>query len=304
MLIAVIAALFSAACFASSSVLQHSAAQLAPTAESLRPSLLIDLLHRRRWLWGLAASALGFGSQSLAFHFGCLVLVQPLILFELLFALPLAARLARRTVQPRQWLSAVMIAGGLGLFLTVARPHDGRPSVPLLTWVVLAGGVGLSVGLCLAVAHFASSLLKTTLLATAAGVTFGLLAALLDSVTYLLAHRGLAGTHTTWQPYVLALVVPTGEVFAQSAYQAGPISASLPAIYVFEPGSAIAIGIGAFGERVTHAPAAIGAEVVALIGVVAGVVTLAHATPLLRPECRRASFRDPGILTGRAASRK
>jgi hypothetical protein len=80
MLIAVAAALGSAMCFAAASVLQHGAAKLAPAAETLRFALLIDLLNRPRWLSGLAASAAGFGLQGLALRFGCLALLQPLIL--------------------------------------------------------------------------------------------------------------------------------------------------------------------------------------------------------------------------------
>ncbi|HZC53806.1 MAG TPA: DMT family transporter [Mycobacterium sp.] len=281
MLIAVVAALGSAALFAVASVVQHGAAKLAPAAETLRFALLIDLLHRPRWLWGLVASAAGFGLQGVALHFGRLTLVQPLILVELLFALPVAAHIRRRTVPRSQWISALAIAAGLGLFLSTASPHGGRPSVPILTWLVVAFAVTVGVGLCAAAAQFASSLVRTMLYANAAGVMFGLLAALLDNVAYLLAHRGVAGTLTSWQPYALALVAPVGEVFAQSAFQAGPLSASLPFMYTTEPGSAIVIGVLAFGERVAHTPLAVAVEAVSVSGLVAGVVVLSRA-PLVQ----------------------
>ncbi|MBO0731727.1 MAG: DMT family transporter [Acidimicrobiaceae bacterium] len=276
MLIAVIMALGSAACFATSSVLQYGAARLIPAAEALRPSLLLNLVHRPQWLLGLASSAAGFAMQGLALHFGSLVLVQPLVLTELLFALPIAAWFGHHAVGRHQWIPALAIACGLGLFLSTARPHGGRPNAPLSTWLLLAFAVTVAVGLSASIASASggSRLLRASVLAVGAGVTFGLLAAILDSVSYLLAHRGLAGTLTTWQPYLLAAVAPTGEVFAQTAYQAGPITASLPVMYTLEPGTAIAIGVLAFDERITHTAAAIGTEVAGIVGVLFGVVVL------------------------------
>jgi drug/metabolite transporter (DMT)-like permease len=228
----------------------------------------------------------------LALHFGRLALVQPLILIELLFALPIAARLAHRSVSPSQWISALAIAAGLGVFLSTAAPHGGRPSAPLSAWALIASAVIASVGLCTAAARLASNLLRTALLATAAGVLFGLLAALLDTVAYVLAHRGIAGTLTTWQPYGLALVAPLGEVFAQSAFQAGPLSASLPLVYTVEPGSAIVIGIVVFGERIGHSPGAIAVEAIAVAVVVAGVVALSHGPLVVTAARERAPCAD------------
>jgi drug/metabolite transporter (DMT)-like permease len=278
--VVVILALGCGFCFAAASVLQQSAAAIAPPEEALRPRLLIDLLHRRRWLWGLAASVGGFGLQGLALHFGGLVLVEPLVLTELLFALPLASRLNRRPVQRRQWLSAVAITGGLALFLTVAAPHGGRTDVPGRTWLLVGGAAVLAVGACALLARFRGPVLRATLLGAGAGIMFGLLAALLDTVTYLLAQKGLGGTLASWQPYLLGVVAPAGELFAQSAYQAGALTASLPVIDAVEPGVAIAIGITAFREHIAHTPTAIILEAFGLLVVVSGIVTLDLATLL------------------------
>jgi drug/metabolite transporter (DMT)-like permease len=245
-------------------------------------------------LSGLATSAAGFGLQGLALHFGCLALVQPLILLELLFALPAAARLARQPVSRSRWISALAIAAGLGLFLSTAAPRGGRPSAPLGAWALIAGAAIVSVGLCVAAARLAPGRIRTALLATAAGVLFGLLAAVLDTVTYVLAHRGVAGTLTTWQPYALAFVAPLGEVFAQSAFQAGPLSASLPFMYTVEPGSAIVIGVAVFGERISHTPVALAVEVIAAAGVVAGVAVLSRGPLALLTERDRARVRSAG----------
>jgi hypothetical protein len=176
-----------------------------------------------------------------------------------------------------------------------ARRSAERPARAwaLIVGAVIVGAVIVSVGFCVAAARFALGRIRTALLATAAGVMFGLLAAVLDTVTYVLAHRALAGTLTTWQPYALAFVAPLGEVIAQSAFQAGPLSASLPFMYTVEPGSAIAIGVAVLGERISHTPVALAVEVIAAAGMVAGVAVLSRGPLALLTERDRAATGVP-----------
>jgi drug/metabolite transporter (DMT)-like permease len=274
MIVAIFAALSAAFCFAVSAVLQQRAARRAPRAKALRVALLLDLLRRPMWLVGLIAAAAGFGLQGLALHYGSLALVQPIMLLNLLFALPIAASLRGHSVRPLQWISGTAIAGSVGLFLVVANPHGGRPQVERPSFAVLVCVLAACVAVCVLIARHAGGRTRTILLACSAGLLFGLLAAVLDSVTYLLAHRGVLGTLGTWEPYLLALVAPAGEIFAQRAYQDGTLPASLPVLNTVEPGSAIAIGTFAFGEHIVHSPTALVLEVLTTFGVIAGVITL------------------------------
>jgi hypothetical protein len=68
----------------------------------------------------------------------------------------------------------------------------------------------------------------------------------------------------------------------------------LPLIYTVEPGSAIVIGIVAFGGHIVHMPVAIVVEAVAVSGVVAGVVILSRAQLVLTTERARARARRLG----------
>lgn len=280
MFAAIAAAVSAAACFAAAAALQQSAARRVSGRKALHAALLVDLAHRPRWLAGFAAAAGGFFLQGLALHLGCLALVQPLILLDLVITLPIAARLGRRPVLPRHWLSGLLIAASVGVLLGVGQPKGGRPDLPAATFAVLAGAVALGAATCVIAARCAGPLTRAVLFATVAGLLFGLLAAVLDNVTYLLAHRGLVGALGSWQPYLLAPLAPAGEVFAQSAYQAGPLTASSPVINTVEPGSAIAIGVLVFGEHLNHSPAALAVQAVAALGVAAGVFGLSHASAL------------------------
>jgi hypothetical protein len=74
---------------------------------------------------------------------------------------------------------------------------------------------------------------------------------------------------SSWQLYAFLLAAAAGLLFNQLAYQAGPLSASLPAIAVVDPLVAILLGITVFNENLRHSPPAIIGEVVFL-----GLLTL------------------------------
>jgi len=260
MVIAVLAALGAAGTFATASVLQQRAAREAPEGESLSPKLIWDLLHRPAWVAGVRASLAAFGLQALALSFGTLTLVQPLIVMEIIFGLPVAIRLRHRSMGAREWIGAVAVVGGVALFLLVASPRGGQPDPSAVTWIIVVAAVVVVTGASLAAARGPQSAKRASLLGVSAGALFGLMSALLRSWTSLLSHHGIVAGLATWQPYVMGAVAAAGFLTAQSAFQAGPLAASLPVIDTLEPGVAVAIAIAAFGEIVNHTPVALGLE--------------------------------------------
>jgi drug/metabolite transporter (DMT)-like permease len=73
--------------------LQAIEARRAPHEESLRVSLIWDLLHRRLWVTGLGIEWLGVPLEVLAFAWAPFVVVQPLLACGLLVLLAVARRL-------------------------------------------------------------------------------------------------------------------------------------------------------------------------------------------------------------------
>lgn len=280
MLLAVVAALGCAACFAAASVAQQRAARTVPQSRSLSFGLLTDLLHRPRWLAGVAASAAGLGLQAVALHYGGLILVQPLILTELLFALPVAVRLHRRRMHSRDWLATVAVGGGIATFLIAGSPHGGRPDPSVEVWLIMGAFLVAIVAGLIFMARDPDRPLRSTMLGVAAGATFGALAALLDSLTFVIAHHGFAGAFQSWQLYALPVLAAGGELLAQSAFQAGPLAACLPAMDSLEPAVSIAVGVAAFGERISHTPIALTLELLGLAATAAGIVML-DRSPLI-----------------------
>ena len=98
---------------------------------------------------------------------------------------------------------------------------------------------------------------------------------------------------TGWQPYALVVAGASGLLFNQLAYQAGPLSASLPAIAVVDPLIAILLGITVFDEHLRHSLPAIIGEVV-FLGL---LVVLALWATMARSAQRKRRQRPSGAST-------
>src|SRR3984893_19043155 len=92
--------------YALASVLQHRAAIAQPQEKSMRLSLLGRLVTNPMWLAGIVADGLAFLFQFVALGHGSLILVQPLLVCGLLFALPLGAWFAHTRLTRQDWAGA------------------------------------------------------------------------------------------------------------------------------------------------------------------------------------------------------
>ena len=279
MVVAVIAALGAGCMFAIGAVLQQSAARETPASMSLSWRLLVDLAHRRRWLLGIGCDAVSFGLQALALAFGPLALVQPLAVTGLLFAVPLAVRRRGRRLHTREWLGTLAVAAGLASFLAAAAPTEGLPQTTPTRWVLVVISVAglMTVGVVLGKAL--GGVVRPSLYGLAAASAFGLLAALTKTSTHLLG-EGAATFFTSWQPYAMAVVAVVGAIVQQSAFQAGPLPASLPIMDAVEPTVAVCIGVFAFNEHLGSSPLAIALQVAGVCVLLAGIVVL-DRSPLI-----------------------
>ena len=266
----------SALLYALASVLQQRAAAAVPAERSMRPGLLVQLARRPLWLSGVTADWAGYGMQFLALDRGSLVLVQPLLVSGLLFALPLGAAMSRVRLRAADWVGAAEVVAGLSLFLIVADPDRGRPATSGLAWTVLGLATLVPVAVMVVAARGPQGVRRAALLAGAAGVLYGLTAALTKSSAHLL-ECGVFHALANWQPYALVAMGAVGMLVSQSAFQAGPLSASLPILTVVDPVVSILIGALAFAEGIETAPGAIVLEVLGLAVMAVGVFTLGRS---------------------------
>ncbi|MFE9324823.1 DMT family transporter [Nocardia sp. NPDC052278] len=242
---AVVCALIAALLFAVAAVAQQHAAAAVPEDESLMRSLL----RNPRWWGGIIGDAGGYAMQVAALTLGAVLLVQPILVSMLVFALPLSARINRRRITPRTWATAVALAAALAAFLIIGDPTEGNTNAPLRDWIPpLAALLGV-LAVAVAVGLGTSDPTRRALLfGTAGGALFGLAAALTEYVTELF-DGGLTHVLGSWQTWALVASGLIGLYIQQRAFQSGPLVASLPAVTIAEPLAAAFIGITVLDER-------------------------------------------------------
>lgn len=282
---AVVAALGSALCFAASTAFQHiSAGRTAPSrgygARALG-SFVADTLRQPLWLLGMLVDVLAVVLHGLALHVSTLSVVQPLLVAGVVFTLPIHHRVLHTRVTRAEVGWSVVLGVGLAAFLVIASPgggptsreaggQDGVDRLPAF----LSGGIAVvAVGACLVLARGQRQTRAAAILGTAAGILFAGTAALLK-VTADQVARGPLVPLTHPELYLLLVVGAAGLVLHQLAFQAGPLSASLPAFTVIDPLLSIALGVAVFDEALRPGAAAVLGEVVALLVVSAVAIRL------------------------------
>ncbi len=112
------------------------------------------------------------------------------------------------------------------------------------------------------------------LLATAAGLLYGVQDALTRVSGTRFAEGGLTELFTGWQPYGVLACGVTGLVLVQSAFETAPLRMSLPALTAAEPLAGILCGVGFLGDRLRTDTGALAWEAAGLAAVVAGIMLL------------------------------
>jgi drug/metabolite transporter (DMT)-like permease len=232
------------------------------------------LVRQPLWWAGTLAAVGGYVFQAVALAHGSLLLVQPLLVSALLFALPLSARLSRQRISWADWGWAVLLTAALAVFVLVGRPHEGDDRPPILAWTIaLIVTMPLVIG-CVAGAHRTGGRVRATLLAIAVAVMLGMIAVLTKICTRRFAVGGWHELLTVPAPYVLVTLAVTVTVVQQSAFHAGALQTSVPIMLVGEPVVAVLLGVIVLGEHLAaRGPAAL-ILVVAIATMLAATIAL------------------------------
>ena len=271
----IVLALVAAFLFALGLVLQEKAAATLPV-EAVGKGFLVRLARQPVWLLGLAAQGLGFVAQAIALGIGRMVIVQPLLVASIVFALPLGRLLEGRRIRREEWLGAALVTAGLGALLFVSKPAEGSDDASLLAWAVIGGAtVGLAVVL-FALARGRAPALRAGLLGAAGGILFGLAAALTKTTVSLL-DDGLGAVFGDWHVYALAGISIAAFWLEQAALQTGALAAAVATTMAFDPLSSLVFGIVLFDEALHESAVGYALSALALATALAGLVLLARA---------------------------
>ncbi|MEU1039788.1 DMT family transporter [Streptomyces sp. NPDC005551] len=263
-----------ACCLGFGFVLQQKAASHAPLSDFLSPRLLLDLIRVPTWLGGIALMVAGMALGAVALSRGELSLVEPLLATNLLFALALSRHQTKQPLGRQGWAGLVLLAGGVTAFIVAGQPEGGDAVTdPLRHWLI----IGIMVGIALLLTAYAKRTRLSSapvLLATAAGLLYGVQDALTRICGERFAEGGWAGLLTGWQPYGVLVLGVTGLVLVQSAFETGPLRMSLPALTAAQPLAGIVCGVGFLGDRLRTDTGALAWQAAGLAAVVAGIVLL------------------------------
>jgi hypothetical protein len=300
-------ALAAACCYAVAATLQHAAAAREPVSHTLDPRLLLRLLHRRVWMFGVAADAVGTGLHGAALAFGPLALVQPLLVSGLVIAVPLEAARERRRIRRRDLVGAVVAAAGLATFVVVADPRPGpiAPADADLSGVVAGGGAVLVVLVLLATVGPARRAgWRATVLGIATGAGFALAATLAKACIDVVSTAGLPALFRDWRLAALIVVGLCAVVLNQNAYQRGGLAGPLSGIVLTDPLGSVTLAVLAFDEQIRTGTPALVVELLALLlmGVGVTVVSRSGAACPRGPAHGQARGRPPRRRLADAAS--
>lgn len=239
---------------------------------------MTSVVRQPLWWAGILAAIAGFVFQALALANGSLLLVQPLLVSSLLFALPLSARLCHQRITPAEWAWAIVLTVALAAFVLVGQPREGHHRSPIPSWTMALALTAPLVIVCLVAARRTHGRTRAMLLAIAVAVLLGMVAVLTKICTHRYAMGGWHGLLTVPAPYLLVVLAMAVTMVQSSAFHAGALQASVPLMLVGEPVVAVVLGVVVLGEHLAvRGSAAIGL-LVAIVAMVASTVALARDT--------------------------
>jgi drug/metabolite transporter (DMT)-like permease len=283
-------ALSSALCVAIGDVLQQRATHRIADTSVRQAHLYAKLVRDRRWQWGASILAVSIVLQGAALDRGSVLLVQALLVLSLLFALPISARLSHRAVTGREWLWALLLTAAVIVIVTVGNPQPGHSTATPRTWIVVVAVLGPLLAACVVAARIWGGALAAALLAFASGSLWGVFAVLTKGVVHRLEDGGWAMVRTP-ELYAWLLVAAGGFAWEQSAFRAGPLTASMPTLEVSQPVVAALLGVVALSETLNTSRAGMIALAVAALVMTAATIELARVDAAVTRQRVAANFR-------------
>jgi drug/metabolite transporter (DMT)-like permease len=277
---AALLALLSAFCFALAAALQQRGQFTLADAGAAVKGLagLVRLLAVPVWLLGTLVLLLGYATQGGALDRGKLVVVQPLLVTTIVWALPLGHWLTGQHIARKQVLGAAIVVVGLALFVVVGDPDAGVDNASTSSFVITAFAV------CAVVALLLLWLRTTTVpawraagLGVCAGLFYGLSATFSKPVINDL-HVSIGEAAGDWRTWALLGFGFIAFVIQQLSLATGQLAPAMAAVSVSNPAVSVLIGIVLFEERLTRPGWHVLVALVALLAALGGaaIITLAN----------------------------
>ena len=280
----ILLALLASLCAAVGIVIRQRATREVPAEQGMSTAIVATLFRKPSWWAGTMAAMAGYACQALALSKGSLLLVQPLLMSSLLFALPISARLSHRRLTAGEWVWALVLTVGLAVFVLVGQPREGHYRPPVPAWALVVTIFVPFVVACVAVAGRVAGRRRAALLAVAVAVLFATVAVLTKISMHRLALGGLRALLVIPAPYLLVVLAVVATVLQQSAFHAGALQTSVPTMLVLEPLVAVLLGVVVLGEHLAVTGPVAAVLPVAVLAMVAAAIALGRGSAALDEE--------------------
>ncbi|MFF1510879.1 DMT family transporter [Streptomyces sp. NPDC058326] len=239
LLLSVLLALVSAVAYAAAAIVQE---RVAASADGPRYAPL----RSPAWWGSVLLNGVGAALHVAALAYGPLSVVQPLGALTIVFALPMAALFVGRRAGRRAWRGALMATVGLAGLLSLTTGAEARALADGDRWLLTACTVGVVAGLFTAAHLVGRSVLRSVVLAAAAGVSFGMASVFTKAVAEVWTPGAPLAEWTGL--LVLSAFAVTGLLLSQASYRGAGLAAPLATVTVVNPVVAAAVGLTLFGE--------------------------------------------------------
>jgi len=241
-----------------------------------------------------------YGLQVVAVSLGPVVIVQPLISCQLVFALLFGVWISGQKAGWQDWAGALAVVAGIALFIAATDPSPGDTHATGLAWAAAAAAVCVPAAGALAAGNRVSGPARSALWGVAAGFLWGLMIVLMKAVTAEFGGPGPAGARIVRllaEPFVYGVAVSAlaGFLFLQSAFQEGSLTSALVSYTVVEIVVAVALGILLFGERPHDDLSGLLLVGLSSVLLLAGIVLLARSPAVSGRACAATSGRPSRV---------
>ncbi|MCT9930975.1 DMT family transporter [Planotetraspora sp. A-T 1434] len=245
--------------------------------EAVSEGATLKLVKRPRWWIGGVIGFAGASLHAVALSFAPLVVVQPVSVATLVFAVPLSALLHGRRPHRAEILGSVAVAAGLlGLMLLI----PARNVTPVLSdrsALGLIGCVALIVAVTFTIARWLRGPLKALSMAIGAGSVTATVSTFVRVVG-----GGLGGDLTRllhWFTLAVPVLLVCAVVLLQKSYAVGYFGIAYAGVQVVDPITSVTAGALLLGESLPTGAENVIPALLAAAVLIAGTITLGRLTP-------------------------
>ena len=254
---------------------QHAAAKL--PASYLHFRLIAQLLRQKIWLLGIVILIVGEGLSAWSLGHLSLTVSEPLLTTSLIFALLLAAPISGEIPRKAEFVGAVLLCAGVAALSASRSVRALSESFGSFSHWPAAAIIAAVAAVLVIAGRNGPAKLRATLTGAGGGLLLGIADALTRRSVEIIDGHGIGSLVMTWPGYTVIGTAAIGLWLVESAFAAGPLHASLPAITGAEPLAGMTLGVLVFGDIVHITPWLLALQAAGLAAMVAGVILVARA---------------------------